>query len=241
MAEKIIKTIVLDDDPNSCLAARSALAAYKDFKVISCFQKSDEFFAYLEENDVDLVFLDIELDREFGFDVAKKLNYKYPKVLIIFFTGHTTYAIESFDFKPVYFLSKPINPAKMATAVELVRQRLAGDKAYADGKLMFKAGGEYHMVKASDICYFERRNRKLFLVTESEEIRISNYSFNELLDMLENYGFMICYQSFIISIRRIERFWCEEKQNYYVSLMGRDEKIPVSRTHVDDVRKCLTE
>lgn len=62
-----IRTLILDDDPNSRLAARTALADYPEVEIVSEFEKSGELFAFLEGRTAHLLFLDIELYEEMGF------------------------------------------------------------------------------------------------------------------------------------------------------------------------------
>jgi hypothetical protein len=74
---------------------------------------------------------------------------------------------------------------------------------------------------------------------ETEEIQIAYYTMNELMDMLEDHGFFLCYQSYIISLNRLEWIGDEGHQMYYVKLRGRKEKIPVSRNYYGTLRQLL--
>jgi DNA-binding LytR/AlgR family response regulator len=235
----MIRTVLLDDDINSCAAAKAALALYEDVKVLDEFQNSSDFFDFLKLHSIDLVFLDIELHNEMGFDIARQLRVKFPSILIIFLTGHSTYAVDSFDFQPLYFLTKPISSDKMNIAMELVHSRMGQDEETSGSKIMFKGAGGYCVADVNDICYIERLNRKNFLVMETEEIQIAYYTMNELMDMLEDHGFFLCYQSYIISLNRLEWIGDEGHQMYYVKLRGRKEKIPVSRNYYGTLRQLL--
>ena len=121
----MIRTVLLDDDALSRKAAKSALDAHDDVKIIKEFSESASFFAFLQEESVDLLFLDIELDHETGFEIAGRMKAEYPDVMIVFLTGYSTYAIDGYDFSPVNFLVKPINAQKLSQTLDEVGRRLS--------------------------------------------------------------------------------------------------------------------
>lgn len=114
----IVRTIILDDCEGSRIAAREALREFPDFKVIAEFSSSAEMFGFLKDNSADFLLLDIELDKETGFNIADKLNKEYPGMPFAFLTGHSSYAIDGYDFHPVNFLTKPINRNKLSATLE---------------------------------------------------------------------------------------------------------------------------
>ncbi len=192
----MIKTVLVDDDANSRRAAAAALKDYEEIDVTAEFDCGEALFEYLQNNSAELVFLDIE--KETGFEIAAKLRDKYPKIMFVFLTGHSTYAIDGYDFQPVNFLTKPINPDKLRRTIDLVLDRSSGKKSFKSGKIMFKCIKGYNLIDTKDICYIERRGRKNWLVTGKGEVQIAYYTMGELMDMLEGYGFFLCHQSYII-------------------------------------------
>lgn len=225
----MIQTILMDDDYNSCIAAKVALEAYDGVEIKGMFTDSKAMFDFLEKEHADILFLDIELGEESGFDIATRVKEEYPELGVIFLTGHCSYAVDSFDFEPLYFLTKPIDHAKMDKAMEFVYRHMGRKDKKSHAKISLKGIGRYYIFDINDICYIERRNRKNILVTEKEEIQIAYYTMNELMDILEDYGFYHCYQSFIISVPRIEALWNAGHQSYFARVRGREEAIPVSR------------
>lgn len=238
----MIRTVILDDDINSHKAAKAALRKYDDIDVIQCFQKSLDLFDFLKNEAVDLLFLDIELEDEFGLDVAKKIRKQYPHSLIVFFTGHASYAIDGYDFQPVSFLTKPINHEKLEKTIENVRERLAQNQKKRESiQLMFKCMKGYQMIRVKEIYYIEHRNRKNYLITKDHEQRIANYTVKELEKMLEPYGFFCCHQSFIVALDKIKRINEVERQVYTLTLQDKEEVIPISRNKYEELREKLLE
>jgi two-component system LytT family response regulator/two-component system response regulator LytT/LytT family two-component system response regulator NatR len=233
-----IRTLILDDDIHSTVAACAALADYPEIEVVGRFSNSKELLTFLEAEPAHLLFLDIELEQEMGFSVAQRLRQLYPELMVVFLTGHSSYAIDGYDFQPVNFLTKPINPLKLEQTIAEVQRRLS-QQGQAAAQLMFHLQHGYRILDVRDICYIERDYRKNFLHLESESLRIAGYTMRELENMLSAHGFFLCHQSFLISLYRVTAVQDIGRQLYEVQLRGVDKPIPVSRTHYDELLRRL--
>lgn len=236
----MIKTVLLDDDALSRQAAKAALAAFSDVAIIREFSKSAEFFAFLKEESVDLLFLDIELDGETGFQIAGRMKTEHPEIMVVFLTGHSTYAIDGYDFSPVNFLVKPINAQKLFQTMEEVRRRMSNtDNIRKTAKIMLRLKNGLEIIQVDDIRYFERRNRKIYMVCHDSEQSVSGYTMRELEMMLEPYGFYCCHQSFLVSLQHVSGLRDARRQLYEVTVYDRDEPVPVSRHRYNELIKKL--
>ena len=236
-----IRTVILDDDINSAAAAKTALSAYSEIEIVGSFSHSRDMFEYLRENTVHLIILDIELDRETGFAVARRLHSDYPELMIVFLTEHSSYAIDGYDFHPVDFLTKPINPVKLSQTVAEVEKRMKQQQGQRSAKLMFHLQQGYRIIDVRDICYIERKERKNYLHTENESLCIAGYTLHELEDMLVEHGFFLCHQSYLISLYRILTIRDAGRQLYEVLLKNCSEPVPVSRHRYEKMQKRLRE
>lgn len=234
-----IRTLILDDDPNSRLAADTALAEHPEIEIAGSFSCIRELFEFLEKDSAQLVFLDIELNGETGFSAARRLRDEYPDIMFVFLTGHSSYAIDGYDFQPINFLTKPINAAKLDQAISEVKSRLGKRSGQRSAKLMFRLQQGYRILDVRDICYIERLKRKNYLHTATETLCISGYTMHELEHMLEEYGFFLCHQSFIVSLYRAQSVRDVGRQLYEVLLRDCSEPVPVSRLHYDELMKRL--
>lgn len=234
-----IRTLILDDDSNSRIAACTALAEFSDIEIVGQFSQSKELFSFLENNSAHLLFLDIELNEEMGFTVAQELRHDYPELLIVFLTGHATYAIDGYDFQPVNFLTKPINKLKLEQTVAEVRRRLNQQNGQKSAKLMFRMQKGYRIIDVRDICYIERLERKNYLHTANETLCIAGYTMSELEEMLEEHGFFLCHQSFLISLYRVKSVRDIKKQLYEAQLQDCPKPVPISRNCYVELMKRL--
>ena len=236
-----IRTLILDDDSNSRLAADTALAEHPEIKIVGSFSHSSELFEFLKSDSAQLLFLDIELDGETGFAAARRLRDEYPDLMIVFLTGHSSYAIDGYDFQPINFLTKPINDLKLEQAVAEAKNRLGKLSGQRSAKLMFRLQQGYRILDVRDICYIERLKRKNYLHTADETLCIAGYTMHELEQMLEEYDFFLCHQSFIISLYRAQTVRDVGRQLYEVLLRDCAVPVPVSRLHYDELINRLKE
>ena len=236
-----IRTLILDDNENSRLAALGALAEFPDVEVVGQFERSAELFHFLGERPAHLILLDIELDRESGFHIARRLRQEYPQLMIVFLTGHSSYAIDGYDFQPVNFLTKPINQKKLSQTLDEVRRRLTVNREQPPAQLMFRLLQGYRILDVRDIVYVEHMCKKNFLHTEKETLRIANYTMRELEEMLAECGFFYCHQSYIISLYRVEGIRETRRRIFDASLRGSAELIPVSRAKYENLVERLGE
>ena len=234
-----IRTLLLDDDENSLAAATAALSTYSQIEIVGCFSHSSKLFAYLSENSAHLLFLDIELNEEMGFTVAKTLSQTHPELMIVFLTGHASYAIDGYDFQPVNFLTKPIRPLKLDQTIKEVKRRLTARHEQHSAGLMFNLAQGYRILDVRDICYIERNNRKNYLHTATEVLRIAGYTMHDLEVMLEEHGFFLCHQSVLISLYRGEAVRDVGRQLYEVTLRDCQMPIPVSRHRYEKMLQQL--
>lgn len=237
----MIKTVILDDDPNAIKAIQASLISFPQIEIVATAYDSSQLFNILKEKSVDLVFLDIEVKEEHGFIIAETLKQQFPQVAYIFLTGYASYAIDGYDFNPAGFLTKPINKLKLQKVIERFEQSLTQKvDTVGNPKLMFETKKGTLMVSVVDIIYIERRNRKNYLITTTEEIAIVNYTIRELAEMLEPYHFYLCHQSYIVPLKRIQSIKEEGRQLYYLEVLGTSQRIPLSRNKYQECKNKIS-
>lgn len=236
-----IHALVLDDDVNAHKAVCSALASFEDVEVVGRFFSQKELEDFLQAHSANVLFLDIEIGSEFGFTIARELKETHPELMIVFLTGHSSYAVDGYDFQPVNFLTKPINPVKLRQTIEEIRRRMRQGAEQRKAQLMFRLPQECRIVDVRSILYVERENRKNYLVLEGERLQIAGYTMRELEQMLSGYGFFLCHQSFLVNLYRIVRMHDAGRQLYEADVAGSPLKVPVSRNRYEKLKSELHE
>ncbi|WP_299367638.1 LytTR family DNA-binding domain-containing protein [Winogradskyella sp.] len=112
----MIRTFILDDDQKSIDRILYHLAPYNNkFTVVATCNTIEDALSIVEENEIDLAFLDVEIHDKTSFDFLNQLNS--IDFGIIFVTGFNKYAIEAFNYAAIHYLLKPILGEKFKEAI----------------------------------------------------------------------------------------------------------------------------
>lgn len=118
------KAIIIDDERLARKEMRRLLAEFDEIAVAGEAENLAEAAKLIETEKPDIVFLDIQLSGESGFDLLDRVEQNFK---LIFVTAFDAYAVRAFEVNAIDYLLKPVNPERLAKAVE----RLAEDTAAA--------------------------------------------------------------------------------------------------------------
>jgi two-component system, LytTR family, response regulator len=118
-----ISCILVDDDETSRFILTNLIKKNGFLNLIKSCSNALEARETIERNEIELMFLDIEMPYENGIDMLEKL-VKKPNV--IFITAHTKHAIKAFEFDAVDYIVKPIDLKRLNNAIEKAKRRIVG-------------------------------------------------------------------------------------------------------------------
>ena len=122
MTNKVIKTIVVDDEPLARKGLRVRLERHQDIEVVAECQNGLDAVSAISQHRPDLVFLDIQMPGLNGFQVIHKLReLKQSIPMIVFVTAYDSYAIKAFDVHALDYLLKPADDERLSAALNKVR------------------------------------------------------------------------------------------------------------------------
>ena len=148
---------------------------------------------------LDIIFMDIEMNELNGIDTIRKLQLQYNNLIIIFITGHTKYAPETFRVGAFQLIDKPISKADFFSDYS----RAINTYKEFHKEIFFTWQGVKTVVEYKDIYYIEAYNRHLFIHTETKIYefigKLSDYEKTLCLS-----GFVRTHQSFIVNMKYIK-------------------------------------
>lgn len=169
-----------------------------------CFD-AVEAYKQLQMNEVDILFLDIEMPDMSGIDLVKSLGDKRP--MVIFTTSTTDYAAEAFDLNVVDFLIKPVSPARFLMAVEKAKKMLMiKGLAFTDKEdefVFIRDSNVVRRLKVSDILYMEARGDYVRINVSDQTYSIHS-SLKSVEEKLSKNTFLRVHRSFIINVSKID-------------------------------------
>ncbi len=115
--QKAIKAIIVDDEELARSRLANLLAELENIELCGSFETAAAALLYIEENSVDVVFLDISMPEMDGMEFANILSEQDISVKVVFVTGYEEYAVDAFELAAVDYLLKPIRRERLAKTV----------------------------------------------------------------------------------------------------------------------------
>lgn len=235
--------VLLIDDEQTCLnALKASLDFFNYVNVLGEVQSGMEAVKFLQEDEVDLIFLKIEMGGMSGFELAKHIQSIYPDVMIIFFTGNAEFALEGYEYQPIDFLMKPINVLRLEKALSRARNLKNNHEVKKDIQIGIRVEGGFEIINVSDVLYIEKVARKIYIVCKDGERLNSSASLQKLEVILREYNFFRVHQSFLVPIDKIKSIHIGEfKRSYTLELKNVKEILPLSRDKYNELKKLLVQ
>jgi two-component system LytT family response regulator len=197
--------------------------------------------ALLRLHDPDVVFLDIHLTGESGFDLLPLLD---RSVTVVFVTAFDRYAIRAFEVNALDYLLKPVVPRRLASTIARVRRPAAADAAgpaaleYED-RLFLRLDDRMAFVRVRDIIVLHAAGDNSVLhLTDGRRPR-ARKSLREWMDRLPERDFVRIHRSTVVNLGFVERLEEWSHFSYLVYLRGVAEPVQMSRRWGARVRSRL--
>ena len=158
-----MKCLIVDDEEPARARMRRLLAAFPDLEIAGEARDGLEAVRKIEELRPDLLFLDIELPGLAGFEVLHSLPRDMAPPLVIFVTGYDQHALAAFEANALAYLLKPVEPERLAQAVDRAR-KLAGGERAREGERLRKIADESARMLRQVVC--RKRDRMLLIPPE---------------------------------------------------------------------------
>ncbi len=218
----MLKCIIIDDD----LMARKSLERLcqknENLNVVGAFEDGQSGLDFINETEVDLIFLDIEMPEMTGIEFVEKAT-ALPQV--IFTTSKQEYAFDAFEYQVSDFLKKPIAQPRFQLAIEKAKeiQKQYNDYKANSREVYVKEDGCYTRVPFEKILYFENAGDYVKIQT-TEKSHIIHSTLKAIDKKLGSFEFLKVHRSFIVNLKKIK----DIEENTLVI----DKKvIPISRAN----------
>ncbi len=198
----MIKIGIIDDE----ILARKVLEDYcskiDNFELVLSTGNSLEFINFTQQNEVDLIFLDIEMPELNGMEVLRSM-VNPPKVILT--TAYSEYALESYDYGVVDYLLKPIKIERFLKAINKVSASKISEsnKAKANEELQIKHDGLPVNISFKSILYIQSFGNYLKIFTDSRMYLITETLVNMTTLLPEN--FQRTHKSYIANLDRVTK------------------------------------
>lgn len=170
-----------------------------DATVIFSSTEPNEIINYVCTNDVNVLFLDINLNNNIsGCDIADSIRKKNKDIYFVFTTGHLEYALLAYKYKTFDYLSKPISMPRLEETVLRLREDIINSKS------KYLKFNNKTIIKQNDINYIKKDGMKVIFCTDNRVYEIYS-SFKQIGICLPD-NFVRCHKSYIVNVDNIENF-----------------------------------
>lgn len=207
-----IKCLIVDDEPLARDVIRRYIEKVPILRLVGECGNAIEALIQLQNEPVDLIFLDIQMPQLTGTEFAKALR-NAPK--IIFTTAFKEYALDGFELNAIDYLLKPIPFDRFLRAITKaypqtsadtnIQQPVWGNKKNDSGFIYLKADRKMIKVMLDDILYIESAKDYLKVYTGSNSI-ITRQTISSIEAMLSETEFIRIHRSYIVSLKKINSF-----------------------------------
>lgn len=233
----MLKVGICDDGEQFACTLERYILQYAEINSIKVdtqvFTLPEKLLRHIQKEGVfDLLFLDIQLGKMTGVELAKELrsDLKNEIIQIVFVSAFQHYALQLFDIRLFNFLVKPIEYKD----IEYIMDEYSKLYKFLPNYFEYSIGKQSFKINTQTIIYFQSCGKKVRMVTQDGEKEFYGKLSDIILRINEN-CFCAVHKSYVVNIRYVSRYGADSV------LMVNGETVPVSRSMRGSVNKYIME
>lgn len=215
-----LSCLIIEDEPLALERMCHYVKKISYLELKGTFYSSLEAMAFLKSNQVDVVFLDIEMDELNGLELIEALTSS-PEIVLT--TAHEKYALKGFELNVSDYLLKPFSFNRFLKAVETVSHKFENLEKKSNPFIFLKSAYRIEKIAIDDISFIEGMRDYRNVQTASRKVLVLQ-TFGELETLLPQDKFCRVHKSYVVAIAHIEFV---ERNSIQVS----NKRIPISNTY----------
>ncbi len=238
MAQKY-KAVIIDDEELARVDLRRVLSAYPEIAVAGEADNIKKAVELIESEKPNLIFLDIQLKRETGFDLIDKIDTRAD---IVFVTAFDKYAIRAFEVNALDYLLKPVNPDRLKLTLEKISDKTRIEKTTLkklnyDDILFLQLKDVYRFQKLNEIIAITSNGDYSFIHTTDGQKKLTSKSMKEWESRLPDNNFIRIHRETIINLQFVNNIDEWFYSSYKIYLKGVAEPFIMSRRYAYKIKK----
>jgi len=238
------RALIIDDERLARTELKKMLEDFPEIEVVGEATNANEGIAKIESLSPDIIFLDIQMPGKTGFDMLSELD---SSPYVIFVTAYDEHALKAFEVNALDYLMKPVEPKRLADAIQKIRLKEEQEIATAvsnrgalteHDQVFVKDGERCWFVKLSEVRMFESVGNyaKVYFGTNKPLIL---KSLNALEEKLDDKVFFRANRKNIVNMRMIEKIEPYFNGGLLLELTG-GEKVEVSRCQAVKFKETMS-
>lgn len=219
--------IAIDDEPMALEVVKAHASKVPFLELKACFTDALQALEYLQQEPVDLLFLDIKMPDISGLEFVTSLQ---KKPMVVFTTAYSEHAVTSFELDAIDYLLKPFSLARFVKACNKAQEllQLRNHAVAAKDYFFLKTGYEQVKVQYDEILYMEAAGNYVTFVLQDKSL-LSRMTINELSELLPADKFMRVHRSYIVAKEKVDKI-----ERHQVSIGG--SSVPVGASYLPQLQ-----
>ena len=247
-----ITAVIVDDEPFAIEQVTDLLQNYKEIKVVGSAGNGIDALEMVDKLQPDVLFLDIEMPKLNGIEVAKSLTHR--NLNIIFTTAYSKYAVDAFTYDAIDFILKPIDRSRFHQSIERLIKKHKDKKKIEDfkseldsvsfrpkqlSKFGVRVGRKIRVFEYDEISAFVAQEGLVQVYCGDKAIECEA-SLKEIEERLDPAIFFRTHRKYIINLNYFDSMFTDEDRHVYVTLStSKSLNIKVSKEKVKELKSKL--
>ena len=241
----MLKAIIVEDEYLAREELEYLVKSHSEIDIVASFEDGLEAFKYLQDHEVDVVFLDIQIPSIDGLLLAKNLHKSTHPPHVVFVTAYKEFAVEAFELEAFDYILKPYNEPRSISLLQKIEQvgrqapKPQHEAASNTSRTVNLVKGERIIVTPCEQIYYAEADEKLTYVYTRTDRYVMQMTISEFVSRLPAEGFFRCHRSYCVNINKIREIVPWFNSTYLIRLHDLSFEVPVSRSNIKAFRQLM--
>lgn len=238
----MLTCVIVEDEFPAREELKYFLTKHKEISLEKEFENPIDSLKYLQENKVDVVFLDINMPELDGMSLGKILTKLNPNIKIIFITAYKDYAAEAFEIKAFDYLLKPYSEKRITEVLNnltMIKDNSPTKEVEKINKVTVFLDEKMVVLSLDEIYYIEVSEKESLVYTQNE-IYTSKLKISKWEEILPKNKFYRTHRAYIVNLDKIKEVEPWFNGTFVLKIQDLKFKVPVSRNNIKEFKELLS-
>lgn len=238
----MLTCVIVEDEFPAREELKYFLTKHKEISLEKEFENPIDSLKYLQENKVDIVFLDINMPELDGMSLGKILTKLNPNIKIIFITAYRDYAAEAFEIKAFDYLLKPYSEKRITEVLNnltMIKDNFPIKEVEKINKVTVFLDEKMVVLSLDEIYYIEVAEKESLVYTQNE-IYTSKLKISKWEEILPKNKFYRTHRAYIVNLDKIKEVEPWFNGTFVLKIQDLKFKVPVSRNNIKEFKELLS-
>ncbi|MCF2628590.1 response regulator transcription factor [Fusobacterium mortiferum] len=238
----MLTCVIVEDEFPAREELKYFLTKHKEISLEKEFENPIDSLKYLQENKVDIIFLDINMPELDGMSLGKILTKLNPNIKIIFITAYRDYAAEAFEIKAFDYLLKPYSEKRITEVLNnltMIKDNSPTKEVEKINKVTVFLDEKMVVLSLDEIYYIEVSEKESLVYTQNE-IYTSKLKISKWEEILPKNKFYRTHRAYIVNLDKIKEVEPWFNGTFVLKIQDLKFKVPVSRNNIKEFKELLS-